>query len=394
MRIAYAGTLPPHPGGSAMVGADLVAGLARRGHAVTAIAPATAAALAVPEPLAGAAFSIRRYPVPAFESSPNHPASEAHRTAEREGLRRHLRPLLSAGEVDVVVAGRETFAPDVADLAATAGAPWIVLAQGATLWGMLEDAYPEALRRATLDAMGRAQRVVAVARHLEPHLRRLGLRRIDVVPNAVDTAAFAPGPPNERMRAALSLDGAGAVVMHVSNLKDLKRPLDVVHAAATALRRAPDLWFVVVGDGPGRALIEAESARLGVRERFRCTGWVSRAEVPLYLRLADVVVMPSAAEALALVYLETQACGRVLIASDIDGAREVVRDGDTGLLHPLGDPDALAECILRAAANPTLCAAIGARARSFAESYTLDAVLDAYERILTGVIDEAAAAPR
>jgi hypothetical protein len=72
------------------------------------------------------------------------------------------------------------------------------------------------------------------------------------------------------------------------------------------------------------------------------------AEVPRYLNLADLVVTPSETEGLSRVYLETQACGRVLIASDIPAAREVVEPGHTGLLFPRGDPAALAAAILRA----------------------------------------------
>ena len=70
----------------------------------------------------------------------------------------------------------------------------------------------------------------------------------------------------------------------------------------------------------------------------------------------------------------------MLIASDIAAAREVVEDGVTGLLFPVGDVEAMANCIVRAAADTSLRAAIGARARAFAEAHTFETALDAYER--------------
>jgi glycosyltransferase involved in cell wall biosynthesis len=108
------------------------------------------------------------------------------------------------------------------------------------------------------------------------------------------------------------------------------------------------------------------------------------------MNLSDIVVMPSAAEALALVYLETQACGRVLVASDVAGAREVVDDGMTGLLFPVGDIDGLTAATLRAARDPALRAAIGARARTAAASHPLDVALSEYEAVCAAVANSAA----
>lgn len=386
MRIIYAGTLIPHPGGSAMLGGDLVDGLARRGHDVVAVAPITAAALAQGDPLAGGGFRVLRYLVPGFESSPNHPPSDRFRNEERDGVAGHLVPLLEAGGVDLVIAGRETFATHVPALAHRFAVPCVILVQGATLWGLLDGTYSAGERRAILDGLGAADRVIAVARHLMPRLEALGLVRTTAIPNAVDPRAFAPGPRDPALMRAHDLRDADVIVAHVSNLKDLKRPLDVAQAAAAALRRDSRLRFLIVGDGPGRAQIETEAARLGIADCFRFSGWVPRAAVASYLRLADVVVMPSTAEALALAYLETQASGRVLIASDIAAAREVVEDGVTGLLFPVGDVEAMANCIVRAAADTSLRAAIGARARAFAEAHTFETALDAYERAFVKTI--------
>jgi glycosyltransferase involved in cell wall biosynthesis len=113
--------------------------------------------------------------------------------------------------------------------------------------------------------------------------------------------------------------------------------------------------------------MEDACQQAGIQDRVRFTGWVDYPRVPDYINLADLVVMPSADEGLARVYLETQACGRVLLASDIPAAREVVVDGQTGLLFRAGDLADLTATTLRAAAAAPLRAAIGRQARQHIE---------------------------
>jgi len=390
MKIAYAGTLPPHPGGSAILGGALLSGLARRGHEVAAIAPITAAALEQGDALAHASFDVTRYLIPDFESAPNNPASDDFRALEKRSVASRLGPLLETMRADLVIAGRETFASHVPALARDHGVPCVVLAQGGTTWGLLAGAYPSNLARTLLDGLGQADRVIAVARHLADRLRELQLERVDVVPNAVDPQKFTPAPPDPALMRSLGIPSGRVVVSHVSNLKDIKRPLDIAHSAVQTLGRDPRLVYVIVGDGPCRSEMEAECKRAGIFEHFRFVGWVPHDEVSRHLNLADIVLMPSEVEALALVYLETQACGRVLIASDIAAAREVVNDGVTGILHNVGDSSALAEATLRAAADPGLRAAIGARARSFAAARPFDTALAEYEAIFAAVTQQRA----
>ena len=95
--------------------------------------------------------------------------------------------------------------------------------------------------------------------------------------------------------------------------------------------------------------------------------------------------MPSEFEGLARAYVEAQACGRALVASDIPAAREVIVDGETGLLFPAGDVAALTAATLRLAAAPEMRAAIGRRARARAACHALGTAVDAYERLLQEV---------
>src|SRR5581483_1724901 len=228
---------------------------------------------------------------------------------------------------------------------------------------------------------------VPVARHLGRALGELGFTRARVAENVTDARRFVPAAKDPALLRALGIAGEAVVVAHVSNLKDVKRPLDVVASAARTLRERADLVYLVVGDGPGRAAMEEACARAGVAEHFRFTGWVEHTRIPAHLNLADVVVMPSESEGRALVYLETQACGRVLLASDILAAREVIADGETGVLFGKGDGEALAAKTLALAADPELRFAIVARARRAVAGQTIEGLVDEYEAILGGVIE-------
>jgi glycosyltransferase involved in cell wall biosynthesis len=167
--------------------------------------------------------------------------------------------------------------------------------------------------------------------------------------------------------------------MHVSNLRGVKRPLDVVESAALALREDPRLVYVVVGDGPNRAAMEETARSRAILDRFRFVGWVEHERVSDYLNLADVVLIPSEHEGLALAYLEAQACGRVLVASDIPAAQEAIVDDDTGVLFRKGDTVDLAEKTLRVAADPALRRRIGLRARKMAEGRSVARAVTGYE---------------
>jgi glycosyltransferase involved in cell wall biosynthesis len=109
--------------------------------------------------------------------------------------------------------------------------------------------------------------------------------------------------------------------------------------------------------------MEERCADRGIAGRFRFTGWVDYDRVPDHVRLADVVVVTSASEGQALVYLEAQARGRTLIAGDIAAAREVVVHGRTGLLYRIGDVDELTAKALLAARDRSLRNSLGREAR-------------------------------
>jgi glycosyltransferase involved in cell wall biosynthesis len=250
---------------------------------------------------------------------------------------------------------------------------------GLTLTHLLTGA---AEARALRDRFRQVTRIVAVAQHLGRSLQALGLENVTVVANPVDLDAFAPRPRNATLLRDLAIAADQPIALHVSNLRLLKNPLDIVRSARLTLRRHPGLVYVIVGDGPSRQEMERLSRHLGVAQSFRFVGWVDHCRVADYMNLADVVVMPSETEGQSLVHLETQACGRVILASDIPGAREVIVDGETGLLCRVGDVTGLAAKILLAVSDPELRVKIGRTARMRATRHCIGTMVSAYEAII------------
>ncbi|MBN1977594.1 MAG: glycosyltransferase family 4 protein [Anaerolineae bacterium] len=193
-----------------------------------------------------------------------------------------------------------------------------------------------------------------------------------------------PARPREVVRAELSIPPDAPVVGMVTRLSPQKAPLDFVAAAAQVAARRPGAHFVVVGDGPLRAEVEARIAAAGLAARFRLTGL--RRDVPDLLHSFDLFALSSLWEGLPRVLPQAMAAGLPVVATAVDGNAEAVEDGVNGLLTPPGDPAALASALLRLLDDPALAARLGAAGRERAEEFgarkMVDDIAALYETLL------------
>lgn len=149
-----------------------------------------------------------------------------------------------------------------------------------------------------------------------------------------------------------------------------------------ALARLPaHVQLDLAGEGPDRAALEAEAHSLGIADRVAFLGW--RQDVGALLAAAEMLVVPSRIEPLGNVVLEGFSAARTVVATAADGPREVIREGETGLLVPIGDDAALAAAIADLLANPDRADAIAAAGRACFEAEHAEApVLAAWARFL------------
>ncbi len=184
-------------------------------------------------------------------------------------------------------------------------------------------------------------RYLAVSRHVRDRLAaRAGLpeRKLRVVPNGIDPAPFA-GPADPGLRARLGGSPGRPMVFTAARLT-AQKAIDVLIAAAALV---PDALFVIAGEGPDRAALEARADALGVASRVRLLG--ARDDIAQLLAAADLFVLPSLFEGLPIAVLEAMAAGKPVVATRVGGTDEVVVDGETGILVPPGNPGRLAAAI-------------------------------------------------
>jgi glycosyltransferase involved in cell wall biosynthesis len=185
--------------------------------------------------------------------------------------------------------------------------------------------------------------------------------RFAVIYNGVDVEEIRPRD-RAHARAQLGL-GGGPIAVCVARLAPLKGQDILLTAWPDVLREVPTARLLLVGDGPTRLKLHAEypiSADPSVL-------WIGNSSCPSdYMAAADVVVVPSRAEGMALVPLEAMASGRSLVAFDAGGIRQSVGDG--GVVLPIGDIDAMAREIVRRLTDPSLAREEGKRGRRIAVS--------------------------
>jgi N-acetyl-alpha-D-glucosaminyl L-malate synthase BshA len=192
--------------------------------------------------------------------------------------------------------------------------------------------------------------VTAVSQYLKDETCRVFDvdREIEVIPNFVPRQ-LAEWAETQTDRASDS-DGE-AILAHISNFRPVKRISDVVEIFAR-VHRQRRAKLLMVGDGPERIHAERQAQEMGIHEDVYFLG--EQAEVEEILRLADILLLPSQTESFGLVALEANAAGVPVIASRVGGLPEVIQDGQTGFLLPLGDVEAMSEAALKILNNPEL----------------------------------------
>lgn len=205
------------------------------------------------------------------------------------------------------------------------GLPVVMTARGSDVTQLPDHALP---RRMIRWAMRHADAMISVSAGLKRAMVALGgdEGRITVLRNGVDLVGFRP--PGDRAALRAELGVAGPMLLSVGHLIERKGH----HHAIAALTDLPEWTLLVVGEGPERARLEAQAARLGVAGRVRFEGAQPHAALPRYYGAADLLILASSREGWANVLLESMACGTPVVASDIPGNPEVVQRRAAGLV--------------------------------------------------------------
>ncbi|MEO8247424.1 MAG: glycosyltransferase, partial [Chloroflexota bacterium] len=184
---------------------------------------------------------------------------------------------------------------------------------------------------------------------------RAGARpdRVEQIHHGVDTAAFAPGPPDSELASSLGT-GDAAVVLSPRSIRPLYQQPVVVDAVARLVAEGRDVVLVMSARGadPGTlAEVRARAATGGIADRLRILDDVPHDELPALFRLADVIVSVPQTDSFPVTLLEAMACERTIVVSDLPAVTPVLRQLDAtaaSLVVPVGDVRATAAAIGRA----------------------------------------------
>jgi glycosyltransferase involved in cell wall biosynthesis len=158
-------------------------------------------------------------------------------------------------------------------------------------------------------------------------------------------------------------------------------------AARTVAEKAPSATFLISGYGPLRERLEAQARQLGVDARVRFLGY--RKDVALILAASDVFALPSLWEGMSNAVLEAMAAGKPVVATAVDGAVDQVLPGESGLLVPPGDADALAQALLDLARDPRKAQEMGIKGRErVRREFSLDRMTDAYIELYRRLLEK------
>ena len=229
-------------------------------------------------------------------------------------------------------------------------------------------------RRMETHALRQAAHVFTICEGLRGDIvaRGIAADRVTVIPNAVDIDSFEPGgQPDAALKAKLGLDGA-TVVGFIGSFYAYEGLDLLLQALPALLQRRPEVRVLLVGGGPQDAALKAQVQALGVADRVVFTGRVPHAEVQRYYDLIDVLAYPRHSMRLTelvtpLKPLEAMAQGRLLVASDVGGHKELIRHGETGWLFQAGSAPALADAVDQLLARRDQWPGLRAAGRLFVE---------------------------
>jgi len=224
-------------------------------------------------------------------------------------------------------------------------------------------------------ALKRADQVFTICEGLRSDIVQRGIsaEKVTVIPNAVDIESFVGGGPvDEGLKSKLGLGGA-TVIGFIGSFYAYEGLDLLIDALPEILRHRPDVRVLLVGGGPQEAALRQQVERLALESKVVIAGRVPHSEVQRYYDLVDVLAYPRHSMRLTdlvtpLKPLEAMAQGRLLVASDVGGHRELIRHGENGILFRAGSKEALAGAIRQLLSERERWPALRAAGRQFVES--------------------------
>ena len=228
-------------------------------------------------------------------------------------------------------------------------------------------------------------KIIAVSKAAKAFIEHFTDIQISIVPNGVDDNRFMPATNKDDIKADFGIEGD--VILYVSRMSYRKGP----HVLLNAFSGIEEATLVMVGSGEMLPFLKMQAKFLGIEDRVIFLGYIEDSKLPEVFRMADIFVLPSVtSEAFGIVVLEAMASGVPVIATNVGGIPEIVKENEAGLLVPPGNELELRNAIQRLLQEEKLRRWYGSNGRrAVEEKYSWDRVVvkieKTYEEVLSNI---------
>ncbi len=216
--------------------------------------------------------------------------------------------------------------------------------------------------------------------------------KYSLIYNGIDLEKFQQPADDPQMRSELGLDPDCKLVGMIGRLDEQKNPLDFIRAAAIVHKSYPKVQFLIVGGGSLRPECERLINKLGLKKNLFLLGY--RNDVARIMSMLTITAMSSLWEGLPIVFLEAMSAGKPIVANNVDGASDVVIDGETGFLVTPHQPSEMAERILYLLNNEKQCNAMGHIAQQRSYYFSKQRMVEQIESLYRELHSLSVSAPR
>jgi glycosyltransferase involved in cell wall biosynthesis len=191
---------------------------------------------------------------------------------------------------------------------------------------------------------------------------------------------------NDKLKKKLGIPVADSIVGTVGRLVEIKGHRYLLDAARSVLNKIANVTFLLIGDGHLMTELISHASALGIKNKVIFAGW--RSDIPQLINTFDIFVLPSLNEGMGRVLVEAMAIGKPIVASDIGGIPDLVKNGANGILFPPGNVDAMAEAIIKLLLDRELARKMGKEGEKGSLNYDTGAMVKKieglYEDLLRG----------
>ncbi|MFA5316563.1 MAG: glycosyltransferase family 4 protein [Dehalococcoidales bacterium] len=226
------------------------------------------------------------------------------------------------------------------------------------------------------------ERIIAVSEDIKSTLisRNIKEKRIVVIPNGIDVDKYDIDVNEKTVKDKLGITDDKIVICCIGRLSPQKGHFYLLNAAKEVIKAYRNVIFLLVGDGPLKKDLENLSSELGIKNNIIFTGY--RDDVKDILGISRLFVMPSSSEGTPMALLEAMASGRAVIATNVGGIPEVIKDGFNGILIKPKDAKGMAEAIIRLLGNKVMMGDYGNNAKACIKSnYSSEVMTEKYENL-------------